>query len=113
MVATGERELQLRDLEASFQARLREELQACAAGQWGVFGQYDGFDLGVHRLPGVQAGRELLALASEIEKVRTDLGYAEPFGLVERFKFYRAMRGANVPGESNLALRFLSEMDGE
>lgn len=99
------REAELADLEHSFEVRLREALHVCARGQYGLFGQNDATFRGY----GAGAADELLALADRIGEMRSSLGFVEPFGLAERFKAYRAMRGANVPGEPKLAKQFLEE----
>ncbi len=52
---------------------------------------------------------ELLALAAEIDKIRSQLVLGKN-PMVERFRAYRALRGANVPGEPKLATQFLIEL---
>jgi uncharacterized protein YhaN len=103
------REQEVSEMMSHFEARLREELHACANGHWGLFGQNDATS---GRLStGSHAARELLALADEIDEARLSLGYAEPFKVAERFKVYRAARDANAPGEPKLAAKLLAELN--
>lgn len=105
----AKREREVTQMEVRFASRLRDELEACVNGRWGLLGQNDG--ISGEAMPGSRAARELLALLDEIDEARNEMGYLEPFELGERFKSYRSMRGANVPGEPKLAARLLSEIE--
>jgi len=103
-------------LEAAFRERLLDELRKCAAGAWGLFGQNDAAlassfgSASLKRFVRDEV-RELLDMTSEIQELRDQLGFAEPYPLCERLKSYRRLRGSNVPGESNLAKKFLDEIE--
>ena len=104
-------ERQLRLLEEEFRVKLVSALKDCAAGMWGLFGQNEdtvGREL-YERWYGSQ-GRELLELGEEIVAKRQAVGEPADFPLFTRFREYRAMRGANDPGERKLARRFLGEL---
>jgi hypothetical protein len=106
-------EARLRLLESEFQAELVHALHACAAGKWGMFAQNERLyaELGEQtRTLMSSVEKDLLARATEIEHLREQLGYADPFPLAQRYREYREMRGPNVPGEPNLAKLFLQEL---
>jgi hypothetical protein len=103
----------LHSRESDFQATLIEELRACAAGEWGMFGQNEGAyaTLGGRTRKLVSSvEKDLLARATEIERLRDELGHTEPFPLSRRYREYRDMRGPNAPGEPKLAKLFLQEL---
>jgi hypothetical protein len=106
---------ELEHLENRFRERLIAALRACAAGQWGLFGQNDA---GYQRRLGRNAGRfisaearELLELGEEIDALRTSLGFSDRNALYARLKSYRRLRPASAPGEPRLAQEFLAELD--
>jgi hypothetical protein len=55
---------------------------------------------------------QLLELGSEIDRLRSRLGYPEPFALHQRLMTMRSSRHANTPGEPILARQWLDEMAG-
>lgn len=104
---------ELKLLEASYKSLLAAALERCASGAWGLFGQNDRVAEANPNLKSLYRSadvEELLEMASEIKRVRDVLGYTESYALCERFDQYRAMKGANVPGEPKLAKQFLSEI---
>ena len=106
----------LRGLQEEFKTLLLAALQRCAAGTWGLFGQNDHVAAANPNLRGICTSADAEALrevASEIRRLRDRLGFSEPYILCERFEYYRAIRGANAPGEPKLAKQFLSELAGE
>lgn len=95
-------ERQLAALEAAYGELLLPALQACAKGEWGLFGSYERVGL---RSP---AREELLELGSRIERLRDKCGL-EPFALHARF-LQMGTRLSNTPGEPKLAQRWLDEL---
>lgn len=110
-------EAQLHTLEEQFSTKLIPALRECAGGRWGMFGRYDdviagqGNDIG--EMLKSKAAEELLEAGEEIERLRRELGFTEPFRPFKRFLEYRRMRGSNVPGEPKLAVQFLEELGVE
>jgi len=106
-------EAQLRSLESDFRTKLVEELRLCAAGKQGMFAQrdrfYDQLDDRTRELMS-RAEIDLRSRTVEIEHLRAELGYTEPFGLAARYRAYRDMRGPNAPGEPKPAKLFLEEL---
>ncbi len=98
-------EARLTQLETEFVQKLTAALRDCAKGRWGLFGQND------HLLRLKSPAPEFIALGEAIRGLRAELGFSEPFALYERFLHYRAMRGANVPGEPKLAAALLAELE--
>ena len=111
-------EAHLKFLEAEFSTNLIAALRECAGGTWGMFGRNDGINDGFIIVEGrttrakgqSTVAEELLAAGEEIERLRRELGFTEPFQPFKRFLEYRQMRGSNVPGEPKLALQFLEEL---
>ena len=101
----AKREADLASLEHTFRECLVVALSDAIGGAWGLFGQNDTIHCSV-------AAEELLSLGSEIGEARTELGLG-PFELLERFKWYRALRGSNDLGEPKLAVRLLAEIEEE
>jgi hypothetical protein len=98
---------QLDEMESDFDALLIAVLNQCADGQWGLFGQNDGFDESKFlHWPEAEALKDR---AKQIRILREEFG--EPNPLVERFLHYCSLRGANVPGEPKLAKAFLEEIE--
>jgi len=107
-------EEQLRSLEEQFSTNLIAALRECAAGTWGMFGQSD---LVIKAQPQPlsemlksRVAEGLIAEGDEIERLRQELGFTEPFQAFKRFLEFRQMRGSNVPGEPKLATQFLKEL---
>jgi hypothetical protein len=103
---------QLEALELAYRATLMCELQKCAAGLWGLFGQNDDAVRGTYlerrlRSPGAL---QLLELGAEIAKLRADLG-REAYYWHERFLAQRALHGSDTLGEPNRAALLLAELD--
>src|ERR1017187_6541542 len=105
-------ETQLRILEEQFSNDLIVALRECAAGKWGIFGQNDHLasDSPLLASAYTATGEKLIEQGKEITEMRHELGYAEPFFLFERYRHYREMRSANLPGEPKLAAQFLAEL---
>ena len=107
-------EAQLRSLEGQFSTNLIAGLRECAAGKWGMFGRNDGFiaveGKYTREMLKAKAAEELLEAGEEIERLRRELGFTEPFQPLKRFLEYRQMKGSNVPGEPKLAVQFLEEL---
>jgi hypothetical protein len=107
-------ERKLRVLEAEYAVDLTAALKRCANGQWGLFGQND---LVLAKI-GKRAQRnlsspdigDLLELGTQIEKLRSVLGYSEPFKLHARLLRMRSSNDANSAGEPKLAQQWLDEM---
>ncbi|MBR1172831.1 hypothetical protein JQ617_02590 [Bradyrhizobium sp. KB893862 SZCCT0404] len=95
-------ERQLAAFEAAYGELLLSALQACAKGQWGLFGSYERVGL---RSP---AREELLELGSRIERLRDKCGM-ESFTLHARF-LQMGSRHSNTPGELKLAQQWLDEL---
>ena len=109
-------EAELKRLEASFKSLLVAALERCANGAWGLFGQNDWITEANPNLKSLHRSadaEELIEMASEIKRVRDILGYTESYALCDRFSQYRAMKGANVPGEPKLAKQFLSDISAD
>ncbi len=111
---SGNDERKLNALEAEYAATLKAALKKCADGRWGLFGQNDSAleQLGKYaraRLVSPEA-EELLELGSQIGRLRSKLGYTEPFTLHERLVSIRSSKNANTPGEPTLAREWLDEM---
>lgn len=85
--------------------RLKDELRACAAGRWGLFGsdQFAGY-FG-------PASSELVEQIDEIDALRRRLGYTEPNPLGAKFLALRKWHDSNRPGDPKLAATLLSELD--
>jgi hypothetical protein len=98
-------EAKLRSLEEQFSNNLIAALCDCAAGKWGMFGQNDLVDG-----PKSKVAQELLEAGEEIERLRQELGYTEPFQPFRRYLEYRQMKGSNTAGEPKLAYSFLKEL---
>jgi hypothetical protein len=96
----------LAELESEFRALLISCLEQCAGGRWGLFGHKKGMGVGDH-LPW-EEGDRVMELAREIQTLRLEFGQPSP--IVERFFYYRSLRGCNVPGEPKLAKAFLDEI---
>ena len=96
----------LAELESEFRALLVSCLEECAAGRWGLLGQKDGVP-GADDLPW-EDGERLKEMAVKIQVMRLEFG--QPSVIVERFFYYRSLRGCNVPGEPKLARAFLDEI---
>jgi hypothetical protein len=99
-------EAQLRSLEEQFSSDLIAALRECAAGTWGLFGTNDL----VIEMSRPKIVDKLVEDADEIEALRRELGFTEPFYPCQRFLEFRQMRGSNVPGEPKLAMQFLKEL---
>lgn len=97
---------QLRSLEEQFSTDLIAALRECAAGAWGMFGQNDL----VIEWSRPKIVDKLIQDGDEIEELRRELGFTEPFQPFKRFLELRQMRGSNVPGEPKLAMQFLKEL---
>lgn len=97
---------QLDEIESDFDVLLIAVLKQCADGQWGLFGQNDGFG-GSKYLHWAEA-EALKNRAKQIRMLREEFGVPNP--LVERLLHYCSLRGANVPGEPKLAKAFLEEI---
>jgi hypothetical protein len=105
---------ELDHLEARFCERLIAALRACAAGQWGLFGQHDGagaraFGRNAFRLR-PSAVSELLVLGDEIDALRSSLGFPDGNAMYASLKSYRRMRKESAPDEPRLAQQFLAEI---
>jgi hypothetical protein len=107
-------ERRLSVLEAVYVALLTAALERCANGQWGLFGQNDLVLAKTGKR--AQKGRsspdigELLEHGTQIEELRSVLGYSESFELHARLLQMRASNDANTAGEPKLARRWLDEM---
>jgi hypothetical protein len=106
---TTKSEAQLRSLEEQFSTDLVAALRECAAGTWGLFGQNDL----VTEWSRPKIVDKLIEDGEEIEDLRRELGFTEPFQPFKRFLEFRQMRGSNAPGESKLAIQFLKELGVE
>lgn len=93
-------------LEAEYRAMLKRELEVCARGVWGLFGQ------NAH-LEGARsaAAKALIALGEEVDAARARAG-EPPFALHARFMEMRGRQGENQPGEPKLARRLLDALSG-
>jgi hypothetical protein len=96
----------LAELESEFVPLLTSCLEECASGRWGLFGQNDSVDAARHLAWG-EADR-LQEITREIHKLREEFG--QPNALCERFLYFCAIRGPNVPGEPKIAKMLLDEM---
>ena len=94
----------LRGLEAEYERLLRDALEKCAAGRWGLFGRNAKL---MRREP--EYVLELLALGEEIEQMRRKLGNPNPFEAHAHLLLLRANGSANAPGEPRLAKQWLSD----
>ena len=107
-------ERRLNALEVDYAASLKAALERCAAGRWGLFGHNDRALAGVGRRLRTRLSSpevdELLELGSRIDKLRSKLGYPEPFALHERLMRIRASSNANSVGEPKLARQWLDDM---
>jgi hypothetical protein len=100
-------EAQLRSLEEQFTSDLVAALRECAAGTWGLFGRNDL----VIEWPRPKIVDKLIRDGEQIEELRRELGFTEPFHPYKRFLEFRQIRGSNVPGEPKLAVEFLKELE--
>lgn len=107
-------EAQLRSLEEQFSAELVVALRECAAGTWGLFGRNDQVIEGqpepLKKILKSRRAEKLIEDGDEIEQLRRELGFTEPFSKYRRFLEFRQMRGSNVLGEPKLAMQFLKEL---
>jgi len=107
-------EAHLKSLEDQFSTNLIAALRECARGTWGMFGRNDSAIAGqgedVREILKSKAAEELLAAGEEVERMRRELGFTEPFQPFKRFVEFRQMKGSNVPAEPKLAVQFLEEL---
>jgi hypothetical protein len=96
----------LAESESEFVPLLTSCLKECASGRWGLFGQNDSVEAARY-LSWREADR-LKEIAHEIQQLRGEFGQRN--ALVDRFLYYCALRGANVPGEPKIAKTLLKEM---
>lgn len=99
-------EKRLKAVEDAYLATLKQALEDCAAGRWGLFGQ-QGLDHHDRYRPA--ALDDLRRLAEEVAELRSRLGY-EPFAVHERFEGLRGRGDAHRPGEPKLARQLLDEL---
>lgn len=98
-------------LEREYRTKLIAALQDCAAGQWGLFGTQDHFN--VEGLKFSEAARALLVLGEEICAIRARTG-GDRFALHDEFVASRGRRSdANEPGEPKRAKAWLERLAGE
>ena len=107
-------ERRLEALESAYRDLLLSALRRCAAGVWGLFGHNDA---AIGRLGKATQSRllhpsvsELLELGSQIERMRRQLGYSEPFQRHARLLHLRSSHESNTPGEPKLARQWLDEL---
>lgn len=104
----------MRSLEEQFSIELVGALRECAAGTWGLFGRNDQVIEAqpepLKEMLKSKRAEKLIEDGDEIERLRRELGFTEPFSLYRRFLELRQMRGSNVPGEPKLAIQFLEEL---
>lgn len=94
-------EKDLKLAETAFQDELIAELEECAAGRWGLFGQNgDAWD----------AGKTLETQGERIAELRQRLGYMEDYEPLLLFVEFRRNRGPNAMGEPKLAQQLLNLM---
>ncbi len=108
---------ELEHLEARFWERLIVALRACAAGQWGLFGQNDAaykraFGRNAVRTIPAEVG-ELLELGDEIDALRSSLGFPDGNALYARLKSYRKRPAANASAEPRLARQLLAALEAD
>ena len=101
-------EIEIASLESEFRVKLVAALRDCANGRWGLFGQNE------HVLGERSSdSEELLEIGASIEELRRKAGIPERFELYISFKSKRGRQGANAPGESRLAKKWLEELGEE
>jgi hypothetical protein len=110
MSRSDERKLNV--LEAEYATALTAALKQCAEGRWGLFGHNDAAIERRGKNPRLESPEvdELLELGSEIGRLRSKLGYADPFALHDRLLSIRSSIHSNTPGEPTLARKWLDEM---
>lgn len=94
-------------MEGDFRPLLISCVRGCSRRRWGWFGQNDNFESAKY-LEWADAQR-LKEIALKIRQFGAEFG--QPNALAERFLHYCAQRGANVPGEPQLAETFLQEIE--
>ena len=99
-------EAQLRSVEDQFSTNLIAAWRECAGGTWGLFGRNE-LLVGMSRPKIVD---RLMEDGEEIERLRVELGFTEPFQPFKRFLEFRKMQSSNTPGEPKLAKQFLEEL---
>jgi hypothetical protein len=104
-------EKQLAALEFEFRQDLAAALRRCQAGEIGLFGRHDLFEES-RWLTLSAVGRDLTERGDRIADLRRDLGLPE-LELAGRFNAYRALRGANIPGDPKLDSQFLREIEDD
>ncbi|MGD9843869.1 MAG: hypothetical protein AB7O60_03415 [Variibacter sp.] len=92
-------------LEAEYTSLLRDALRRCANGYWGLFAHNKTL-FGRSR----DDWADLSDLATEVERLRQRLGYADAFAPHERLLRMRGKRDSNTPGEPVLARQWLKEL---
>ena len=112
MRRSGER--QLKALEASYRETLLLALHHCAQGKWGLFGQNEAA-LARQNLKMLERLRdpavgELLELGSQIDRLRSRLGYAVRFPRNDRLMQMRSAYNAKSLGEPKLAKQWLEDI---
>jgi hypothetical protein len=108
-------ERSLAALEAEYATSLKAALKQCAEGRWGLLGHNDAVherQFGKHYRPRLVPPEvdELIELGSQIERLRKQLGYSEPFHLHEHLLKLRSSTHPNSRGEPALARQWLEEM---
>jgi hypothetical protein len=103
------RERELNALEIEFRSLLLSCLQESANGRWGLFGQNDRL-ADSQWLSWPEAAR-LQEVARRIKSLRSGFGVRNE--VCERFLYFCSLRGTNVPGEPNLAQKFIAELTRE
>jgi hypothetical protein len=101
------RQARLENLETEFNTTLVACLIECAKGRWGLFGQNALADLEDRYWTWPEAKR-LREIASDIRSERAITG--ESNARCNEFLHLCQTRGANVPGEPQLAARLLAEI---
>jgi hypothetical protein len=100
------RSQQLDRMEAEYRSKLRDALQKCAEGEWGLFGQND--HLGCNQSSG--ALDDLRDTAASVNALRQRLG--EPsYALHDEFEAARGRDDSNQLGEPRLAKAWLERLE--
>jgi hypothetical protein len=97
-------EKKLQALELEFEHLLREALQSCAGGRWGLLGRHPE----QYRL---KEADQLQTLGQEVVALQQELGIVDEFWPYSRFLHYCSIQGSNALGEPKLAKQFLEEIE--